>query len=157
MCFYNDCDWYASIQEDKVGVATKDIKCDECHRLIKEGEWVRHIFMQEDEECRNNPESEYCEGGEEGDSCPPDCEHDYGETFDYDRCETCDQLIEAIHQHELDEGCREDESRPNLTELYEALVEGDGRAYLAKAETLFPGITGRLSERFLHAITREEW
>jgi hypothetical protein len=52
-------------------------------------------------------------------------------------------------------GCREYESRPNLTELYEAFAETDeGLKYLAKAEQLYPGITARVPQSFIDAANR---
>lgn len=141
MCFYeDDCDWTASVSTDEVLTADKPVKCDECQRVIPAGDSVRHIWMQEHEVCRNDPDSV---------GCPEGCDHDFGETENYDRCQACDQLTEAIHQHELAEGCKEYESRPPLTGLYDAMSEGDGKAYLAKAESLYPGITGRLPASFL--------
>lgn len=158
MCFTDDCDWYASIVEDEILTASKPTQCNECHEMIQEGGWLRHIFMQEHEECIHDPTSENYdfEGEHEGEGCPEGCEHDYGETCDYDRCETCDQLIEAIHQHELVEGCSHNESYPNLDGLYDAFWEGNGKAYLARAETLYPGITERLTESFRYAIFRKD-
>ncbi len=149
MCFYDDADWEANFVDDTTAPAEKPVKCNECRRVIPIGEPVRHIYMQECEVCRHNPKHDDYDGLETEDDCPEGCEHDYGETYDYDRCQTCDQLIEAIHQHELAEGCREWESRPGLTDLCDAMVEGDGEAYLATAETLYPGITARLPESFL--------
>jgi hypothetical protein len=150
MCFYDDGDWTAQVVEDEILVVTAPVKCDECRRPIKPGEWRRHVFMQEHEVCRHNPAHDDYDGPEtDSEDCPEGCEHDFGETFDYDRCQSCDQLIEAIHRHELAVGCHEYESRPSLTELHDAMVEGDGEAYLAKAEELFPGITARSPETFL--------
>lgn len=169
MCFYDDDDdWYASIVEDSVIEVTSPVRCDECGRSIPPGSWRRHIFMQQDEYCRHDPEGGRYDAGDTAEAmgvdvdalpeegCPPGCEHDYGETCEYDRCEACDQLIEAIHRHELDEGCREYESRPALEELHQAMWEGDGAAYLAKAESLYPGITSRLPESFLEFRERIE-
>lgn len=151
MCFDNDdCDWYAAIIEDETLPATKQARCGECGRIILVGEPVRHIFQQQREVCRHDPESDDYDG-EETDlmGCPPDCVHDFGETFHHDICQPCDQLVEAIHQHEIEEGCGESESRPSLSELYEAMDRHRGPKYLAKAEALYPGITERLPAKFL--------
>jgi hypothetical protein len=148
MCFYEgDCDWTASVYSDTTEPATKPTKCDECRRIISIGEPVRHVWMQEHEICRHDPESDDFDGDEDDPVtlCGDECEHDFGETFDYDCCETCTQLIEAIHHHELLIGCREYESRPNLTE---------GLKYLAKAEQLYPGITARVPQSFIDAANR---
>jgi hypothetical protein len=150
MCFYNDyCDWTASVTCEDTGPATEPTRCDECGMLIAVGEPVRHVFQQEHELCIHHPESDYYEGDDEdGTDCPEGCEHEYGQTYEYDCCEVCTQLIEAIHAHEIESGCREHESRPAYTQLHEAFAEGEATAYFAKAEQLYPGITGRLPECF---------
>jgi hypothetical protein len=163
MCFEYDSDWTASIVEDKTTIVTKPVKCDECGRVIQPGEFVRHVYQQEHEVCRHDPESDDFDGPEwdendepiKREGCLDGCNHDYGETFDWDCCEACNQLIEGIHRHELDEGCHEADSRPALGELYETVAEGNGKAYLDKAEELFPGITGRLSENIRWAALRQ--
>lgn len=156
MCFYNDdYDWYASVTTDETSPATKPTKCDECRRVIPIGEPVRHIWMQQHEYCIHHPDYDDYEGDDsDGTDCPEGCEHDYGETYDYDCCETCTQLVEAIHKSEIESGCRDAESRPNLTELYDAFAEGEGSKYLAKAEELYPGIRGRMAPEFVAAAER---
>jgi hypothetical protein len=156
MCFDSDYDWYAEVQSDEYLVADKPIKCLECFRSISVGDRFRHIYQQEDETCRNHPISDYYEGPEtDSKECAPGCEHEYGETYTHRMCETCDQLIEAIHQYEMDEGCSEIESRPCFGGLGDAMFEGARAAYLAKAETMFPGITSRLPSRWVSHLADE--
>jgi hypothetical protein len=157
MCFPNDdYDWAAEVQVDEYLVADKPIKCLECFRTISVGDRFRQTYQQEDETCRNHPASDHYDGPEaDSDECAPGCEHDYGETYTHRMCETCDQLIEAIHQHEIDEGCSEIESRPCFGELGDAMFEGPRAAYLAKAETMFPGITSRLPSRWVSYLADE--
>lgn len=144
MCFYNDCDWFASVVTNTVTVAAKPTRCYECGEIIPEGAWVRHIYQQEHEVCQNNLCNPWHDGPETvSEDCPPGCEHDFGQTYGYYRCQVCDQLIEAIHSHEIKEGCDEHESRPVLTQLGEAMHE-NGRVYLASAEAMYPGIGARL-------------
>jgi hypothetical protein len=156
MCFSTDYDWDAKVVTDETLPATTAVTCGECRRLIPIGEPVRHIFMQEDDWCKLDRSSErydgrYSDDDDDAEGCPhtdeADC--DFGETFDFDLCETCCQLIEAIHQHELEEGCDEAESRPACGELYDAMDRDRGPGYLAKAESLYPGITARLPHNWL--------
>ena len=157
MCFYEESEWYASIVEDETKPAAKPTKCDECRRIIQIGDPVRHIFMKEREVCRHDPESDDYDPEDTGEpDCNEECKHDFGESFECDQCETCTQLIEAIHQHEIESGCSEDESRPGLTGLYDAFAEGEGAAYLAKAEALYPGIAARMPDSFLKAAARSD-
>jgi hypothetical protein len=150
MCFYHDYAWTASETADEVGTAKVPTPCDECREMIPVGGWVRHIWMQEEEVCRHNPQHDDYDGPEtDSYDCPPGCTHDFGETYDYDRCQLCDRLIEAIHAHEIKEGCSEYESEPALTELCDAMAE-NGKAYLAEAEVMYPGITATLPECYRH-------
>jgi len=151
MCFDNsDYDWFAQVVTDEVSKAEKPERCQECRREIAQGEYVRSIFMQEHDQCVYDPTSDDYDGPEtEKEGCPDDCDHDYGETFECSICETCDQLLKAIKQHELDERCDESESQPAFGELGEAMVNGDGSGYLAKAEAMFPGITERLPKNWV--------
>lgn len=139
MCFYNDYDWYAELVEDEIRTADQPTRCGECGTVVPEEGTLRHIYYQQYEICRRD----HYEGGP---GCSEDCEHDFGETFDFDLCEACNQLIEAIHQFEIEEGCGEAESRPAFGELYDAIY--NRKDYLEKAESLYPGITSRLSETF---------
>ena len=152
MCFdEGDCDWTASVCEDETLPATKPTRCDECGRMIEVGEPVRHIFLQEHEYCREDPEHEDYDGEETdrvgcGHATEDEC--DFGESSHYDRCQTCDQLLDAIYQHEIESGCKHHEAQPNLGELDNAMIYGDRDRYLAKAEQLYPGITQRLPKMF---------
>lgn len=160
MCFYDESDYTPQLVEDEVIEANEPTRCMECRRTIPVGGWVRHVFLQEHESCRHDPDNDRYVGDwtaeefgvaveslpEEG--CSPGCSHDYGDSFHYDRCRDCDQLLDAIQKHEIAEGCHWADSLPNLERLRDAMHEGDGRAYLAKAEELYPGITARLPENF---------
>lgn len=135
MCFYNDdYEWSASVHEETEGPAEKATRCYECGEPIAAGQWRRHIYQQEDEECR------LCEQEEGFD---PECQHDYGETFDYDRCEPCDKVLRAIEAVEKDEGCPEYSRQPMLGELRDVFVhpeDGNAMAYAERAVAMFPEV-----------------
>jgi hypothetical protein len=81
MCFNGDYEWRASTVDETEGPAAARTKCDECHRWINAGEWMKHIYMQEHEACQRCEDS-WSDNYEEN---HPDCadgEHDYGETFE---------------------------------------------------------------------------
>jgi hypothetical protein len=87
--------------------------------------------MEEHEECR------VCE--EDMCDCPEDengekvclnngcqCETtDLGESFDWRCCSQCHKFLDAIHDAEIEAGCRESESRPMLTSMVEEISEQD--------------------------------
>lgn len=140
MCFTSDAEWYAAQVSDVTAPATKRTVCDECHQLIHAGEPHRRVEQQERED------GTYCEPdeGRHADGCSGegDCDHDGpGETFEWDCCGRCDQLLKAIKAAELAEGCGEHESQPNLTELRQAMRDDaayrDGH-YAEHARALFP-------------------
>jgi hypothetical protein len=141
MCFTHDYDWRAEVEEDTVTKADRPTICDECRKIIHIGSWLRHVRQQEYEQCQR------CE---DGDSCDyeenhPECaggDHEHGETFDWDCCEACDKVLRAIKAAELEDGCREWESQPALTQLPEAMFydRRDGGRYLAKVREMFPEV-----------------
>lgn len=130
MCFYNDYDWYADICtiEDTHNWRHGN-RCCECGRVMRLGEQVRTIDMVEREYCSE------CDGDDQ------DCEHDYGETWYGIQCEICTRFLAAIKAVEIEEGCSENVSQPPIGALWDTLHEGDFevKAYLAKAEEMFPG------------------
>jgi hypothetical protein len=136
MCFYHEYDWEAEVYENDVGTAEQPTCCQECDEPIPVGGWVRHIHMRELEHCR---ESHWLHDYAEEPECPPDCEHDFGETDDYDRCEGCDKILRAVKAVEEANGCKGDETQPALSMLSEALHDADDASdYVAKALELFP-------------------
>lgn len=149
MCFVNEGDWTAMVHESSEIVTTKETKCDECGQPIPIGAFARTIYMQEHEEC-SDCANEYCScpiatiDNEEVKVCIDkgcQCEKpNFGETFDYDRCEGCDKFLQAIEAAELEEGCSKYEARPSLP-MWDDL-QGIGRdeckRYWRKAVSLFP-------------------
>lgn len=152
MRFYHDYDWTARVVERGHQVRGTAIKCDECYKTIGVGEMAYHVFMQEHEECQTCDSFE-CECAE-GQCCA--CEKpDYGETFEYDRCEECDKFLQAIEAAEIDEDCDPSESRPALTSLREDISNAGleaSKKYWLKAVVMFPelkasGYLGKLWKR----------
>ena len=130
MCFYNDYDWVAEINEETAGVSPAPAKCHECGQRIAANEWRRHVHQQEHVHC------ERCEDLDEGDTCD---RHEYGETYDYDRCETCEKILVAIGRFESANGCAVHESQPALGMLRDELLQHhDGRLYVAVAIESYP-------------------
>lgn len=145
MCFVHDAEWSASVQDVTEGPA-EATRCDECGEPIAAGEWRRHIFQQQYEECQ------VC--------CnPPDCEcleamaHEYGHTYDYDCCQRCANVLQAVRAREIAEGCPPHGQQPPLAELWDQLTEHqDGLAYVELARQMFPDLAGdELLERVAQA------
>ena len=136
MCFYNDADWYASVCDKEEGPASKSTRCDECGRPIAAGEWSLHIYQQEHEECQVCSEW----GDHYDESVIKDqCKHDYGEVFDYDRCQSCHEILAAIEDVEIKEGCPPHARRPMLCELRDVFCEhSSAPLYAARAIEMFP-------------------
>lgn len=134
MCFYNDdYDWYASVCETTDGASDTETACHECGEKIAAGQWRRHVYQQEHDECQR------CEWEQLDDDEEPCEQHDYGETYDYDCCESCEKILKAIEALEAEEDCPEHSRRPSLCGLYdEAICEDDDGKYRAKAIAMFP-------------------
>lgn len=161
MCFTNECDWYAAIEEQSDYVVTTPCRCDECGKMIEVGEKTHHIFQQQHETCHRCEEWDCeCPRNEDGD---PVCdekgcqcaEPDYGETYTYDRCESCSKFLDAIEAAEIEEGCHKYEARPNLPMNYdmEGMGSDNAKRYWKKASQMFPelrtsGHLGLLWRRF---------
>lgn len=167
MCFvHDDYAWYAMVSEHKATVATSPMKCDECEAPIAAGDFVYTVFQQEHEECqacadglcdcpREDPNDEdsdrVCSGVDCRCSKP-----NFGETFDYCRCEGCDKFILAIEAAELEEGCRKSEARPGLPMWYD--LQGNGRdevkRYWKFAAKMFPELvtSGHLAKLWKRAF-----
>jgi len=147
MCFYNHCEWYASICEtDTARTSAHPVACDECGRAIPPGTPYTHVFMQEHED----------EGPDDEDEGPDDEseEFDPGETFDYDRCGDCSRLLDAVGAEEVSRGCHAYESRPPLTAMQEQIGDldpADRRAYRVRALAMFPDMGAEYLDRMLGA------
>ena len=141
MCFYNeDCEWTASITDVTEGIADTAVKCDECCKPIAPGEWRRHVYQQEYEDCQTC-ENDECEcltfrGMEHRCQCD---KPNYGETFDYDCCERCNKVIRAVEEREKREGCPSYAQRPALMGLWDEVGDHDDAEEYAKAAiAMFP-------------------
>lgn len=134
MCFYEnlDCDWTPEVfDEDKSKVDTKPVKCWECHREIPAGETHTWFYGQEYEMCV------LCEEND------PDCQHNFGDSYEYFCCQTCQKIIDAIAAVEKDEGCPSHVSRPLLGGLREVFIEhSDAEKYVKRALEMFPELKG---------------
>lgn len=163
MCFYNDYDWFAEVNETTEGPATAATKCDECGAKIAVGEWRKHVHQQEHECCQ------ICEDDCSGDFIAPEDrselgtdgkpigEHvcQYGETCEYDRCEACDKMIRAVIAREKREGCPANAQQPNLFTLWEELYEhGDRREYATEAVAMFPELAS--NQNIAYLLERED-
>ena len=116
MCFDNDADWYASINEVTESDSGPACRCCECDERIAETDWRQTIHQVEHESCQD------CD-----DELPDDeCFHDYGETFDGSLCRTCVRMLAAIEEIEIEAGCKEGHRQPLGGELWES-VYGDAR------------------------------
>jgi len=160
MCFYNDCEWTAEVNEASLLTSGPATKCDECHEPIAPEAWRRTIHQQEHELCQ------ICEDECSSEFVSQTGVYDeriiaadilrshtcyYGETFDYVCCETCFKVLESIKEHEQREGCPVDAQQPSLCGLWEELSEHDEAAtYIREAVAKFPEIaTHRDVARFL--------
>jgi hypothetical protein len=137
MCFVNECDWSPMVNEEADIKACGCTKCDECHAVIEYGDSMHTIYQQESEECLQCRDG-WCEC--EGDCC--ECsDPDFGETFDYVRCEQCDKFLKAVEAAEIEAGCGPHEARPMLSMMVEDINNGgreEARKYFKKAKAMFP-------------------
>lgn len=51
MCFVIDSDWSAEVVHENEGMADGVRKCDECHRVMPQGQKTHHVFQQEWAQC----------------------------------------------------------------------------------------------------------
>lgn len=135
MCFSNEGNWCATIQVDTFwrGLEDTPVSCHECGRTIAAGEWRKHIYQQENEECR------ICEY-EDGPPCEDD-EHDYGKTYSGNTCRECLLVLAAIYDLEAKENCPEYSRQPLGGELYEELdndIRYGHNQYVPHALAMFP-------------------
>lgn len=143
MCFVQEGDWIARVNDADDILATVQMKCCECGDVIPVGAFAHTVHQQEHEECQA------CENGDC--NCPWDfyygarkccrCEKpEFGESYDYVRCEQCDKFLRAIEAAEIEEGCHKNEARPMMP-MWDDL-EGIGRQeckrYWKKAAKMFP-------------------
>ena len=156
MCFLDhDYDWYASVSERSTVTLEKPTQCQECRRMMQSGETAHHVYMQEAEECVDCEHGD-CECGWNDEAgtfrcckCP---EPSVGNTFDYDCCVECDKFLQAVEAAEIDAGCAISDALPPLTEMMEAIMNGDmddAKRYFKKAVAMWPelkasGYLGRL-------------
>lgn len=143
MCFTNDYDWTAEVFEETERAAEKETRCGECRRKFPPGTVMRHLWMQEHEECSRCSDAECdCPKDADGDCAECKCEEpSLGEEFEYDVCPECDKLLKAVEAAEKEEGCHASESQPPLAQLFEQMREldkDDVRRYVRKAEGMFP-------------------
>lgn len=141
MCFSHDYDWRATvIHLDDKATSDKPVKCDECRRIIQPGTPYTHLHQQENDPddwpeawLDRNPDAEEAD--------VPAFEP--GETYDWDCCQDCANLLDAVEAAEREEGCTGDETRPALGELRQAMHDDrrDGWRYLKKARELHPHLT----------------
>jgi hypothetical protein len=144
MCFYNDdYDWIARVVEHADTTATKQTKCDECGSTIPVGANMHTIHMAESEGGCVTCERGDCECADDCDSgerCQ--CETpNYGETFDYERCEGCEKFLRAVEASEVAAGCARHHAQPRLTEMTEEINEGgmcEAKRYFKTARAMFP-------------------
>lgn len=120
MCFYvDDVDWYAEVQEEEIKDSNGHMVCQECSRWLPKNEPFHYIYQQESEECKTCLNGE-CECHSTEDCC--ECTYpDYGEYYEWWSCRDCYRFLECIRQAELEEGCRDRESRPLLGMMVESL------------------------------------
>jgi hypothetical protein len=136
MCFVNSYDWYAQTVERSTSVVAKERQCMECHRIMTAGQTTHCIHMEEHEECQVCLNKE-CSCRK--DECCECSSPDFGETYDYERCEECHKFLEAVEAAELEAGCSLNESRPALESMMDELIEADDRErYFVKALEMFP-------------------
>ena len=136
MCFtFDDYDWSASICEIVDKPAEKDCRCEECGELIKAGDQIKSIFMQEEESCQIC--MEHSDDPGLGPVEPHVCE--FGNTWSAVICEGCIKLRESIRQHELAAGCPEWSAVPAWGMMRDELWEHDDRVdYVNAAVASYP-------------------
>lgn len=144
MCFTNEADWYAEVSSSNGAMATTQVMCHECLKEIPAGTYARYVWQQE-HECCQWCENEECE-------CPNrmgeyhECQcsdPDYGECFECWICRRCCMALQAIHDVEIEEGCREHESQPMYGNLWESVADDrvyGGGKYLARIQRDYPGL-----------------
>lgn len=133
MCFANDYDWIAEVQEESEIPATKPARCIECGVTIPIGETAVHLRQQEHEECYACAEDDR--------ECDCD-EPDYGETYECWTCLFCNRLRRAVRAVEESHGCNGMDREPLIGDLWDAVRQSDDRGeYFAKAIADYPEIT----------------
>lgn len=154
MCFYTEADWTASVQDEKTTTAEKPTRCDECRCIIPAGGTVHHLFQQEHEECVCQYYGDAKEYGPDGECiCEPP---NFGETFEYDKCDECAKFLKAVELVEKEAGCPPDQRHPYLCQMIETIRDQvepeDAKRYFKKALTQYPelqksGYLGRIGKR----------
>lgn len=138
MCFDNESDWYARVNEVTESVATREVWCYECGRHIQPGEALRHVHQQEYEFC----ECDFCRNQhcpDEDYDGPAECQDDLGQEFDCELCMDCCKLLKAIEAQEVAEGCPEYARQPLYGELADVFTEHQQNfEYAERAVDMFP-------------------
>lgn len=142
MCFYHESAWYAELVETESCQSNGSVMCEECHRIIPEGEGYTHTYIQEHEECQRCYNGE-CACVDDGDCECEECrcdEPEYGESYEYDTCTLCQKVLKAIEAVEIANGCKGEETQPGVGELKTAMWHDEGGAYAARALQMCPDI-----------------
>ena len=145
MCFYNDYAWVAAVSEEAYVNLYRPIRCLECRRQMEPGEIVWKLHLQEHEECHA------CYGFDIVCNCPKDedgecmgcqCKKpNFGEEFTDYTCIECHLFLDAVEEHEKDEGCPIDTRRPSVGCLVESLGDMEHKEadpYFAEAVAMHP-------------------
>jgi hypothetical protein len=119
MCFYNDYDWTAEVNEWTCIRSPLESQCHDCCRVVRPREWIIYIHQQE-HECCQICEDEWSDDYDESVESAG-CEHRYGETFDGCICRECGLILAAIYELEEKEGCPEGARQPVAGELGDAV------------------------------------
>ena len=146
MCFCNNYDWRANVNETTFAQSDKPSRCYECGRDILAGEWRQEVFQQEHEQCQICEDSfsdlfidldldDDEEWRQKLMAELAEHKHDYGETFSCTICRECCLLLESIYDREAKEGCPEHSRQPMFGELSDAVSYG---GYGEHAVAMFP-------------------
>lgn len=165
MCFLKDYDYVFEDWHEGEGVTAARDRCDECRCVIWPGEWRKCMEGQQYESCRNRAHYDGLTDDDEidvftdghGDVEEGDC--DYGERYEYVRCERCDAVLKAIQAHEVEEGCVGDSTTPYLEQLSDAVTDADEAefdAYAAKLRAIAPQFSHQL-DRLSRSTPSHEW
>lgn len=147
MCFYHDYDWHAEESDSAEGPGTDTVRCEECRCLIHPGEWRRWDYLRQYECCK------WCHG----DGCA-ECDDgrnpDVGGTAEWNTCERCARLLDAIRAVEEAEGCQGDQTQPHVGGLFDALAyDEESSRYVDAAMLADPSLANhlwRFGQQFHH-------
>jgi hypothetical protein len=149
MCFLLDCDWHASVVHEEDRTATKEMNCLECSHKIQPGDSYHYVYQQEHEECQACEWAECeCPDALDGKDRPQDhecrCEKpNYGESYEYWRCQECSKFLKAVQRAEVDAGCSVYESQPHYEDMIDEISDSgmdEAKRYFKRAAKDFPEI-----------------